>query len=1206
MAENRNGDILGKQGADASTGNTTYSNGGPDIDLLKSIDKTLKDILASGGMSQSAARSSMPGSRDAANKWEPNRNRNKKSGKSSSLNFSSVVDDFTDGLESALLESVLGSDFKKNIGTAMSNFANAVGIEFDELPKALGKQLGQSLLKTKYGDKLSKAAQSQVNNAGSRMKSAFMSGVDKYQTKYNKEHPDNQKDFKGTFNNIFNTSQSSKAAEESKKAEEAAHQDTQFENSVNKFSEAVDKFREQNRTNEDKYKEAFNNRFSDDSDLAQQATDIKNKAGVNSDLSEILKDETMGKATDVAKDAILGEAESATAAQGAEIASEAMSNAATSSELLGAGMEGVAMMAETALPYLLAAVAALAILDKLFDQFAPAVEGAKKLFESMSKSANRYQESRKKNLELEKKRLEEDVKTMVETPFKILEEAAQSLYDAWDSSIRVINGTQGYTKDDLYNLLGDYAQRLRDENLTAVMSTSDITTNLTKVLQAGLSGEVAEEFAYLATKLNAAIPTQDFFDYAESYASIAANAMKEGKSQSEAISYANKQLEQFASDILYASRQLSGGFSTGLSNASNLFNESVKIAQAAKTNNSTQISGVLTSISAIVGAIAPDLSDSIVSAVVSAATGGNSSQIVALRSLAGVNASNTEFLKALANDPKAIFIELFSNLANLQNMSNDNYMEVAEGLADVFGISMEAFSRVDFNYLSDAISSMDTNNASLEDNMKLLASGQTTTNAEMLRMQQINQYMLDEGLSYVMDNEAARAIQQHMWDEQLAREMQEATYAVDLQGSALEFLEGIKQTIDNILNFLNPFGFLKKLVNLAITNEERKSQEADIKQLLELGKVGNGNARDLYNLTTRNQDLHLVSSLVDMMGGHSAYGALSSGLSAFNKLTNASGWMDGRSALKSAVSTSLQNALTASASNDRKSRYTWAVVGKSTASAFQNSAIGSELSEPMLRSQSASAANAIKTKASSNFQKYLDSMQDYIKTNQEKGNDYSYESWKATAAKYGIKDVDSALDQYGLSENDLKGQFETAETLRASEYEHERQQREDEFWEQGTSYFKNEQEPWTTWENLITSNQQIQINNQMTMIAQLTKANDYLNPMNSNIGKYLTEWTKYYIDHTAYSEATNDAYSQVKNDEKDKANDAILSLAKALTDNDNIKSLVDPTVQTNTLLAKILIVVEAIMQQNNQTGELSLPDALAALGLGAVNNSKKK
>ena len=83
-----------------------------------------------------------------------------------------------------------------------------------------------------------------------------------------------------------------------------------------------------------------------------------------------------------------------------------------------------------------------------------------------------------------------------------------------------------------------------------------------------------------------------------------------------------------------------------------------------------------------------------------AATGGNASDIVALRSLAGINASNTEFLRAFAQDPQKIFSELFTNLSKLQNMSQDAYMEVAEGLSSIFGLSMDSFARVDFAYLA--------------------------------------------------------------------------------------------------------------------------------------------------------------------------------------------------------------------------------------------------------------------------------------------------------------------------------------------------------------------------------------------------------------------------------------------------------------------------------------------------------------------------
>ena len=115
-------------------------------------------------------------------------------------------------------------------------------------------------------------------------------------------------------------------------------------------------------------------------------------------------------------------------------------------------------------------------------------------------------------VELGNERFYNDVKSMmIEEPFNILEDAANEVYNAWDNVVREINGTQGYTKDDLQSLLGSYSQRLREEGLSSAVSSVDIIESLTKVLDSGLSGKAAEEFAYLATILNAAIPNQDFF-----------------------------------------------------------------------------------------------------------------------------------------------------------------------------------------------------------------------------------------------------------------------------------------------------------------------------------------------------------------------------------------------------------------------------------------------------------------------------------------------------------------------------------------------------------------------------------------------------------------------------------------------------------------------------------------------------------------------
>jgi len=224
-----------------------------------------------------------------------------------------------------------------------------------------------------------------------------------------------------------------------------------------------------------------------------------------------------------------------------------------------------------------------------------------------------------------------------------------------------------------------------------------------------------------------------------------------------------------------------------LKNAQSLFEQSVRISQASRTGNIGQISGVMTAVAGIVGAIAPDLATSITDAVYQAAVGGNEPSTVALRSLAGINASNTEFLRQLAQNPRRVFSQLFTNLASMQGMAPGAYMEVADQVSQVFGLSRDAFARIDFNYLAKAISEMKVSDDALNANLELLSSGQTTLTREQLRNQQINKYMLEEGLSLVLDSDVGRAVQQHMWDEQLARELMDAEYAVSLKGAALQF-----------------------------------------------------------------------------------------------------------------------------------------------------------------------------------------------------------------------------------------------------------------------------------------------------------------------------------------------------------------------------------------------------------------------------------
>ena len=922
---------------------------------------------------------------------------------------------------------------------------------------------------------------------------------------------------------------------------------------------------------------------------------------------------------------------------------------AQTSGLANAAMAGFTKVVSKFGPHALAAVIAIKALSKAIG---PAVEGFKALTKGISQAANREQESRKKNLEYEKQRITEDVNTLIREPFEILKNAAQKVYDAWDSNLRLITGTQGYNKSDLQDLLSAYSERLRASGLTDVVASSSIIENLASVLKSGLSGAIAEEFAYQATILNAAIPTQDFFSYAATYSSIAANAVKNGLSNAEAIQSANRSLSDFANSLLYASRELSGGFTTGLQNAEQLYTNAAKIAQAARTGNTAEIAGVLTSVSAIVGAIAPDLATSLTDAVYSAATGGNASSLVALRSLAGVNASNTEFLQALAVNPKQVFSNLFRNLAAMYTSSGDAYMEKAEGYAELFGLSAEAFQRIDFNYLADAISAMNTSSDALEQNLELLASGQTTLTKEQLVNRQINQYMLEEGLTYVLDNEAARSIQEHMWNEQIARELMEAQYGVELRGAGLEFLEGIVTSVQNILNLLNPISWLKKAVNVVETAKESKALREDIAKVLELGKVGSGNSNALRNLTSTNQNLKLVSNLVELLGGTSSYVAASnarlSKINLLNSVGAASGPLGGlisfaalatgsnngvygiSDSARSLVNSIILNSATSGIGKGVGSSggmYRWGMISKSSSSAVASYLQGlaglAGLDGALVASSAASPTSTSQAGLQAKLQKMMSD--EYMKNFISDTTHKSYEEWAASAKQLGITDFAKAVEAAGYTENQMKMFYETRETEAGAAAQHEEKEHQYKFREMGMDFWsvkfpKDFQDP--LFALLTTTNDLLTINN-ATLADILLRHDTWLETWGAfkssdkrswdmffdNIilyGEKIKEHTKnfadYFIRHIYY-DASGYNYSsvlEIQQKERAESGDAIYALAEALSK--NTVDLKDPAVQTNAILAEILKVVNAIMTQNNNTaGAVSLSDTLAALSMGITH-----
>ena len=1093
-------------------------------DYLKSIDQTTKKILQkASGFSQSSARDQFG---QKKGHFGEQYSQNVGSGKSGKRSYRS----FSDGFEDAFWEDILGKDFKDQMASVVQGFAKDFGVSIEDLPGELGNQLGKVGMNAFKSTKLGQKVIGKLNDAKQKIfesaSNAFQKGADKYGGK--SAAGDALRNLAGKF-----------------KGQSAAQTASGTSSTLGKAGRIVSDF------------------FGSSQGAASAAGAGEAAASAAATMAE-------------------GAATAGTAAETGAAAMTAMSSSAA------AATSGIASMAAAAVPYAVVIAAALVAIELFSEALGPAIEGAKKFGKSLKDSAKRDQASEDRRAQLSKERLEADVKTIIEQPFKILEDAAQKVYDAWDANLRTINQTQGYTKSDLQDLMASYSERLRQEGLAKYVSGSDITSNLTKVLESGLSGKVAEEFAYLATKLNAAIPTEDFFQYSSTYASLAANAIKNGKSETEAISYATSELENFASNLLYSSRQLAGGFSTGLKDASSLFEEAVKITTAAKQGDAGQLSSVLTAVSAITGAIAPDLASSITDAIVKAATGGNSSQIVALRSLAGINAGNTDFLRTLVNNPQQVFSTLFTNLAKMQNMSNDNFMEVAEGLSDVFGVSMDAFARVDFNYLAKAITNMNTSNASLNENISNLKSGQSTTNADILKNQQINQYMIENGLSLVMDNEAARAIQQHMWDEQIAQQLQETTYGVEIQGSALEFLAGIKNTIKNIMNILNPIRWLITTVsNVAQSVAEGNALKDDVAKVLSLGKVGQGNARSFYNLTTRGKELKLTPNLVQLLGGESSYySAQAAGRTAYAIGDFTSAFLSPGAYLSQLAIQGISSFLLSGTGSKNpynygpSSKYQWGTLGKSQGYGLQikNTAM-SVSSGSSTSSNEKSAEEKNKQILQSNFDRMMNTIDSFV----EQGK--TYDEWVSTARNFGISNYQKALDTLGYSEADLQGYFEAKEGVKGGQEQARKAKKEETFWDKGLEYFDTFS---------LKSDSQMQ-----SMIDLTTAGNDLIAKILAKNTEFKQAFDDYFVNHILYSKSYDHAaVTKIQNDEKYKSSDAIYALADALT---AATDLTDPTLQTNAILSQILIVVQSIMQQNNTSGRLTLPDAIAAMATGTFN-----
>lgn len=996
------------------------------LNHVENLDKNMSSWAKNGTPSQANARSFGNDAGSAFRNRQANRltsfdsdNKNSRKG-------------FMDSFEEALIDGFLGSGFKKEVGDIFKGFAGRLNTDIDGIQGAIGKQLGQSFMSAFKNTDTGRALTSQLNTLGSN----FLTNIS---TRGN-----------AFVNNLVSGNLGQRGA-------------NAVASRLSNFGTAS------TRTGNFLQGAGFGIRglF----DIARGGLSaVRNAPGFISSLfkaPQVPGGNGMPLGPQDMPGHVIGPGSGDIATQLANVGNSAgkVVNAFTGAGggaggLVGAGGQVTKMLAGMG-PHGWAVIGAMVALelvtDRVMEAFKDIGAGVKQIFGAISAASKRDIDTRKKNLELSKQRMKDDYETMVKYPFELLQKAATDLYNAWDSNLTKISATQGYNKSDVQDLMANYAERIRNEGLSKYVNGANLMDNLAKVLDSGLSNKIAEEFAYQATLLNKAVPTQDFFSYAATYASVAANAQRAGESEAQAIEKANASLRSFASSLLYADRELTGGFTTGLQNASSLYKDAANIALAAQSDNIDAISSTLVAVQGYIGAVAPDLADGLVGVINKLATGGNSSETVALRSLAGVNASNTEFLRAFAKDPQAILGAMFENLSAMFTESPDAYMEKAEGYASLFGVDAAAFQRVDFADLARAIKEMNVNNSSLSENMALLREGQTTTTTEQLKNQQITEYMINEGLALVLDNEANRAIQQHMWDEQLQRDLVQSTFSVELIGETKEGLLKIGEGVQKILDFLNPFSWLKKLGNVITTADEAGTQKMDVAQMLQLTAVGRPKERDLRNLLTYNESLNLTQPLVNQLGGRSLYGN-ASGFKGWYGISNTLFGNDGFASSSISQMKELldqANGIYPSVSSPT-SKYSWGSlrnVSKTQgriADIILNSA--TDLVSTFTSSSNApsSALNATANAAKQALDRMMD--QAYIKDEfVKKGK--TYEDWASTSGKFGIADLNKAMESAGYQESDIRKFFEDAEARAGQEEQHERNLQEEAFWKSGQNYW---------------------------------------------------------------------------------------------------------------------------------------------------------
>ena len=91
---------------------------------------------------------------------------------------------FTDAFEDAIVEGLVGSDFKDNIKKSMNDLADMIGVEVEDIPETFGKELGKQAMaafkNTKMGQDLSSKLDKWQSDMANKAQANFQSGFERY------------------------------------------------------------------------------------------------------------------------------------------------------------------------------------------------------------------------------------------------------------------------------------------------------------------------------------------------------------------------------------------------------------------------------------------------------------------------------------------------------------------------------------------------------------------------------------------------------------------------------------------------------------------------------------------------------------------------------------------------------------------------------------------------------------------------------------------------------------------------------------------------------------------------------------------------------------------------------------------------------------------------------------------------------------------